>query len=171
MSLQNFKIDILLSIWIVFTLKKFNPQFVAYLHFNSWEIHLSTLKTILTRKIFFFKMSLAIILLGVLFAWIVVKHYYYSFQFPPGLPRLPVVGTVPFLRGETGSRVLLSSVNLIPKYGDIIGYFMGPTIKWDCDGSFKNYLQFLLLNTVFFPCWKSLNQPDKIHYWNLNICC
>ncbi len=125
-------------------------------------------------------MSLAIILLGVLFLWIVVKHYYYSFRFPPGvnfinilrmnflyecrfgsflyitmyiekklqkhclyekfvckmlmklttgLPRLPVVGTVPFLRGETGSRVLLSSVNLIPKYGDIIGYFMGPNIK------------------------------------------
>jgi len=46
-----------------------------------------------------------------------------------GLPRLPVVGTVPFLRGETGSRVLLSSVNLISKYGDIIGYFMGPNIK------------------------------------------
>jgi hypothetical protein len=33
------------------------------------------------------------------------------------------------LKGEIGSRVVLSSVKLIPKYGDIIGYFMGPSVK------------------------------------------
>jgi hypothetical protein len=74
-------------------------------------------------------MSLVIIFVVVVVVWIVGKHYLLSFRFPPGLPRLPVVGTIPFLKGEIGSRVVLSSVKLIPKYGDIIGYFMGPSVK------------------------------------------
>jgi len=124
-------------------------------------------------------MSLVIILLSVLIIWVVAKHLYDSYRFPPGvnfinilhklfcrfpfakksqsrtvireklcktllyekceckklmklstgLPRLPLVGSLPFLNGEIGSRVMLSSVKLIPKHGDILGYFMGPHIK------------------------------------------
>ena len=74
-------------------------------------------------------MSLVVILLSLLIVWIVVKYLYDSYRFPPGLPRLPLVGSFPFMNGEIGSRVILSSVKLIPKYGDVIGYFMGPRIK------------------------------------------
>ena len=74
-------------------------------------------------------MSPVLIVVVVLIFWILYKHFSVSFRFPPGPPRLPVVGTAPFLNGETGARVLLSSVKLIPKYGDVIGYFMGPSVK------------------------------------------
>jgi hypothetical protein len=74
-------------------------------------------------------MSPVLIFVAVVVAWLLAKHFYLSFRFPPGLPRLPVVGTIPFLNGETGSRVVLSSVKLIPKYGDVLGFFMGPSIK------------------------------------------
>jgi hypothetical protein len=77
----------------------------------------------------FLKMSLLVVVILALFIWILVKHFYISYRFPPGLPRLPLVGTLPFLNGEIGSRVLISSVKLIPKYGDILGYFMGPSVK------------------------------------------
>jgi hypothetical protein len=46
-----------------------------------------------------------------------------------GVPRLPIVGSIPFLNGETGSRIVLSSVKLIPKYGDVLGFFLGPVVK------------------------------------------
>ena len=73
--------------------------------------------------------TIFIAIVAAVIVWILLKHFYLSFRFPPGLPRLPVVGTIPFLNGETGSRVLLSSVKLIPKYGDVLGFFMGPTVK------------------------------------------
>ena len=73
--------------------------------------------------------SIIVAIVVAVVVWILLKHFYLSFRFPPGLPRLPVVGTIPFLNGETGSRVVLSSVKLIPKYGDVLGFFMGPSVK------------------------------------------
>lgn len=47
-------------------------------------------------------------------------------NFPPGPPSLPLVGCTPFLKTREGGRNLMLSVDLIPKYGDIIGYDFGP---------------------------------------------
>jgi len=54
------------------------------------------------------------------------RFLYFSSRFPPGLPRLPLVGTVPFLKGQNGTKIIMSSVKLIPKYGKLIGYYIGP---------------------------------------------
>ena len=47
-------------------------------------------------------------------------------NFPPGPPSLPLVGCTPFLKTREGGRNLMLSVDLIPKYGNIIGYDFGP---------------------------------------------
>ncbi len=46
-------------------------------------------------------------------------------DFPPGPPRLPVVGCLFSLGGAMGSRLIIDSVQFIPKYGDLIGYVVG----------------------------------------------
>jgi hypothetical protein len=54
-----------------------------------------------------------------------LKIKYETRNFPPGLPSLPIVGCIPFLKYRTGARNMMDSVNLIPKYGDLIGYVFG----------------------------------------------
>ena len=60
-----------------------------------------------------------------------VRHYLESKDFPPGPPRYPLVGSLPSLKGEIGSRIMLSSTKLADKYGKLMGYFMGPWVRYE----------------------------------------
>ncbi len=50
-----------------------------------------------------------------------LKNLWELKHFPPGHPRLPVVGSLFFLTSE----IVKDAEKLLPKYGSVIGYVLG----------------------------------------------
>ncbi len=46
--------------------------------------------------------------------------------FPPGPPRWPIVGSLPFIAGKNGN-LLLGLRDNVKKYGPVVGYYIGNT--------------------------------------------
>ena len=63
-----------------------------------------------------------VVLILIVWAW---KKTRKPANFPPGPPRAPIVGSVPFLKEPKNQ--LVSSIDLREKYGKIFGYFLGNT--------------------------------------------
>ncbi len=64
-------------------------------------------------------------LLAVLALLAARRHLAESRDFPPGPPRFPLVGSLPFTRGAVGSRLVIKSTGLADAYGKMLGYFLG----------------------------------------------
>jgi hypothetical protein len=47
-------------------------------------------------------------------------------DFPPGPPRWPLIGSLPYITGQNGS-LLLGLVKPVQKFGPVIGYYVGNT--------------------------------------------
>lgn len=58
------------------------------------------------------------------------RHWKESRSFPPGPPRFPLVGSLLSTgKMSSNSQVLMLAARWIPKYGKIMGLFVGPSFR------------------------------------------
>lgn len=65
--------------------------------------------------------AIVVILLGV---WTYVKGIKKPHNFPPGPPRLPLLGSIPFLKGATTNDKIWNPI-LEEQYGPVVGLYLG----------------------------------------------
>ena len=68
---------------------------------------------------------ISIVFVMVLCVWL-YKRTQKSTNFPPGPPRLPVVGSLPYITGKQ-QNLLLGLRDMVSKYGPVVGYYIGST--------------------------------------------
>jgi hypothetical protein len=62
-------------------------------------------------------------------ALLFLYHYIESSRFPPGFPRYPVIGSLLSTGTTVNSGIIVQATSVSKKYGDVIGYFLGPFIR------------------------------------------
>lgn len=102
----------------------------TYLHTIQISIAFGT-RTVVIKLSKYLKIMAALVVYALVSCFTLLVLWYFKSKyekrnFPPGPPSLPLVGCTPFLKTREGGRNLMLSVDLIPKYGDIIGYDFGP---------------------------------------------
>ena len=91
----------------------------------------------------------------ILVTLICVLHLKESRSFPPGPPRYPIIGSVQFLPWVMqGSRLYLLSAAIANKYGKVMGFFIGPTVKAVMVNDFETAKQ--MANDENF-CYRKVN--------------
>ena len=94
-------------------------------------------------------------ILMILVTLICVLHLKDSRSFPPGPPRYPIIGSVQFLPWVMqGSRLYLLSAAIANKYGKVMGFFIGPTVKAVMVNDFETAKQ--MANDENF-CYRKVN--------------